>query len=176
MKQIWAIFLLLSFLSCDTSTTTNTTDANNDPSQQTTAIADKTPPQKAKKQGNLDYTIHTNNNGPKAEIGKFLTMHMKYTTQNDSLIFTSFERPKPLTFRFSKTLFKGVLNEGLQEMASGDSATFRVPAERLYGSRLPAFAKPGDNLIYTIKLEGIEDKPAYSKPSQNNPLKVTKRK
>ncbi len=176
MKQVWAIFFLLFFIACDTSSTKTNASGENNPSEKAPAITNNKPPQKVKKLGDLDYIIHTNSSGPKAEVGKFLTMHMKYTTEQDSVIFTSFKRAKPLTFRFSKTLFKGALNEGIEQMAAGDSATFKVPAKKLYGSRLPAFVKEGEDLIYTIKLVGIEDKPNIPATSPNAPVKVTKKK
>ncbi|MGB1204276.1 MAG: FKBP-type peptidyl-prolyl cis-trans isomerase [Chitinophagales bacterium] len=109
----------------------------------------------------LSYNIHTKNAGEKAKFGDFLTLQMQYTTMNDSTIFSSYNKPNPLSFKFQKTLFKGILNQGLTQMAAGDSATFYVPADSLYSNRLPKFLKAGDKLKYTISLQKIQSQAEY---------------
>jgi len=142
MKQGFWVFLLIFLMACQT------------------------------KNSNLQYTIHTKNSGPKAELGKFLTLNMSYKNEQDSIIFNSFQRQKPLTFKFSKTLFKGALNEGLFHMAAGDSATFQVPIDSLYDEHIPSFTKSGENLKYTIKLLSITDAPDLE--HTNSTIKVRK--
>ncbi len=109
----------------------------------------------------LKYTIHTNNSGTKAQFGDFLTLNMQYATVNDSVIFTSFGKGKPLTFKFQKTLFKGLLNDGIQKMSANDSATFLIVADSLYADGLPRFLKPGDNIKYTLAIQKIQSEKDY---------------
>ena len=111
----------------------------------------------------LSYNIHTKNEGEKAKFGDFLTLQMQYTTMSDSVIFSSYNKENPLSFKFQKTLFKGILNEGLTQMAAGDSASFYVPADSLYSNRLPKFLKEGDKLKYTISLQKIQSQEEYQK-------------
>ena len=156
MKQgFWGVLLLISLTACQDTTqnTTSTQITNTSPPQSTNT----SPPQTD--DSDLQYTIHTKNSGPKAELGKYLTLNMSYKNEQDSVIFNSFQRQKPLTFKFSKTLFKGALNKGIVNMAAGDSATFHIPVESLYGEHIPSFAKSGENLVYTIKLISIADEP-----------------
>jgi len=109
----------------------------------------------------VKYNIHNAHSGAKAKFGDFLSMNLQYTTTNDSLIFSSYNKPKPLSFKFQKTLFKGVLNEGLQQMAAKDSATFLVPADSIWGERLPNYLKPGDKIKYTVSLLKIQTQEEY---------------
>jgi FKBP-type peptidyl-prolyl cis-trans isomerase len=109
----------------------------------------------------VKYIIHNAHDGTKAKFGDFLSMNLQYTTTNDSLIFSSYKKPKPLSFKFQKTLFKGVLNEGLQQMAALDSATFLVPADSIWGERLPNYLKPGDKIKYTVSLLKIQTQEEY---------------
>lgn len=159
-KGFWGVFLLVSLMSCQ-DTTKNTTSTTPTTIKTTNTSSSKmTNTSSSQNDGSgLKYTIHTKNKGPKAELGKFLTLNMSYKNANDSIIFNSFQRQKPLTFKFSKTLFKGALNEGLVNMAAGDSATFQVAVDKLYGEHIPSFAKKGEDLVYTIKLLSISDKP-----------------
>ena len=120
----------------------------------------------------LSYNIHTKNAGEKAKFGDFLTLQMQYTTMSDSVIFSSYKKDKPLSFKFQKTLFKGILNEGLTQMAAGDSASFYVPADSLYSNRLPKFLKEGDKLKYTISLQKIQSQAEYQK--ERNEVKAVR--
>lgn len=109
----------------------------------------------------VSYKIYTDKGGKKATIGDFLTLNLQYATEKDSVIFSSFNKPKPLSFKFQPTLFKGVLNEGLAKMGAGDSATFLVPADSLYGDRMPKFLKKGQNIKYTISLQKVQSQSEY---------------
>lgn len=109
----------------------------------------------------LEYTIHTKSNGPKAKIGDFLTLNMQYATENDSVIFSSYRNNRPLSFKFQETLFKGALNDGITQMAAGDSATLLVPADSIYGDRLPNFVKPGGKIKYTLSLLKVQSEQEY---------------
>jgi FKBP-type peptidyl-prolyl cis-trans isomerase FkpA len=109
----------------------------------------------------VSYKVHTSKGGEKAKVGDFLTLNLQYATQKDSVIFSSYNKPKPLSFKFQPTLFKGVLNEGLAQMGAGDSATFLVPTDSLYGQRMPKFLKSGENIKYTISLLKVQSQTEY---------------
>jgi len=112
----------------------------------------------------LSYKIHTQGKGDRSpKIGDFITLNMQYGTESDSIIFSSYKKDRPLSFKFQKTLFKGVLNEGLEKMTVGDSATFLVAAKDLYGERMPKFLKEGDNIKYTISLQKVQTQEEYQK-------------
>lgn len=109
----------------------------------------------------VKYTIHTNKGGTKPKVGDFLTLNMQYATEKDSVLFSSYKKEKPLSFKMQPTLFKGVLNDGLLQMGAGDSATFIVPADTLYGDRLPKFLKKGERIKYTISLMKVQTQAEY---------------
>ena len=110
----------------------------------------------------LQYVVHTKNEGPKAKIGDFVTLHMQYATEKDSIIFSSYKNNRPLSFKFQETLFKGALNDGITQMSAGDSATLLVPVDSIYGDRVPNFTKKGDKLKYTITLLKVQTQEEYT--------------
>lgn len=127
----------------------------------------------------LSYQILGSKGGErKAQFGDFLTLHMQYTTMNDSTIFTSFTKDNPLSFRLQESLFRGVLNDGLTNMAAGDSATMIVVADSLYGERMPKFLKSGEKIKYTIALQKVQTRAEYQKEQdeiRNKQLQVDAR-
>lgn len=111
----------------------------------------------------MKYIVHTKNEGTKAKLGDFVTLHMQYATSKDSVIFSSYKNNRPLSFKFQETLFKGALNDGITQMVAGDSATMLVPVDSIYGDRIPNFTKKGDMLKYTITLLKVQTQEEYTK-------------
>ncbi len=112
------------------------------------------------------FTKYTNEGGNKAKMGDFVTLNLQYATEKDSVIFSSYDKPRPLSFKLQKTLFKGLLNDGLLQMAPHDSASFLVPADSLYGQRRPKFMKPGDRIKYTVSIIKVQSQEEYMKEKQ----------
>lgn len=112
------------------------------------------------------FTKYTNSSGPKAEMGDFITLNLQYATENDSTIFSSYDKPRPLSFKLQPTLFKGLLNDGLLQMAAGDSASFLVPADSLYGARRPKFMKEGAKIKYTVSVKKVQSQAEYMEEKQ----------
>jgi len=175
------LIVLLLFSACssnnDGSTNNTTVSSASDDAANTTATTATTSNETAAPatasqgmqtgENGLKYAIHTNNDGSKAKFGDFLTLNMQYATVKDSVIFTSFGKGKPLTFKFQKTLFKGLLNDGIQKMSANDSATFMIVADSLYADGLPKFLKPGDNIKYTIAIQKIQSETDYQSEQQD---------
>lgn len=113
--------------------------------------------------GGADYALVTQKDGPKSKIGDYIYFNMEYQTMDDSVIFTTYKREKPLELQFRETLFKGLLNDGLQAMGPGDSAIFKVPVDSLYGQNknLPGYLKRGDYLKYIVSVERIQNADEY---------------
>ncbi|HRI29347.1 MAG TPA: FKBP-type peptidyl-prolyl cis-trans isomerase [Chitinophagales bacterium] len=120
-----------------------------------------------KKSGGVSYIVHTKSAGNKAKLGDFLTLHLQYATSKDSVIFSSYKNNRPLSFKFQESLFKGVLNECLVNMAPGDSATVFTPIDSIYGDKLPVFAKKGDIIKYTISLQKVQTQEEYTKERED---------
>ena len=109
------------------------------------------------------YEIHRQSNGVKPTVdSSFITIRMRTAkARNDSTIFSSYERDNPLPYKFSKSLFKGLFNEGISKMSPGDSATFWVIANSIYNQKLPNYIKPSDTLKYTISLVSVQSNADY---------------
>lgn len=114
------------------------------------------------KKDQVVFVKHTNEDGPKAKIGDFLLMHLVYTTAFDSVIYSTYKNnDNPTPFRMESKLFKGLLNNGLREMAAGDSATFYVPTDSLYDGNIPRFTTSNSFIKYTIALKKIQSSEDY---------------
>lgn len=106
----------------------------------------------------LKYEIHTQqgDDAKKPVKGDRLTLHMKYTTESDSVLFNTWERGEPLQTPLMDPAFKGGVEEGFAMLAVGDSATFMVSADSVFqlnfGMALPAFIKPGSMLKFIVKM------------------------
>ena len=76
------------------------------------------------------YRLYTNQQGPKTELGNYVTVEMVYRNSEDSVLFDS-RLHGPIRFRLEKIPFKGSYEDGLTYLSSGDSATFYVPADSM---------------------------------------------
>lgn len=113
----------------------------------------------------VEYTIYTHKGGKPVVESSFLSMNMQYETK-DTIIFTSYNKPKPLQFRFQKNLFNGMLNEGLLQMGVGDSASFWVVADSIYGEHIPRMVKQGEKIKYTVSVLAVQSQEEFTKERQ----------
>lgn len=112
-----------------------------------------------KGEGELLYKLHSQQKGPKAKVGDFLSVQMDYRTNEDSLLFDSHGKSFPL--ELVKPVFKGDINSALSLMAEGDSATFVIRADSFLLRnakmlQLPDFVDENSKIIFDIKLHKIE--------------------
>ena len=107
----------------------------------------------------MEYLVYTSNEGPKAKESDFLTVHITYKTEGDSVLFDT-RKTKPITFPMSAPAFKGALEDGLAMMAAGDSATFLISAdslfEKTFHAPIPAYIKKGSKIKFDVKLFKIQ--------------------
>jgi FKBP-type peptidyl-prolyl cis-trans isomerase FkpA len=117
----------------------------------------------------LEYKFIREGKGPKPEDGEYLMVHAIFTTQNDSVIFNSYENDMLVPVRYD-TLSVALQNttlleEGFYMMQKGDSATFRIKAENLYertfGASLPPNIPRGSLITCQVKAEEILTSSAY---------------
>ena len=107
----------------------------------------------------LLYKFHEKNDSRKAEIGDFITIEMRYTTNEDSLLFDGNGETIPL--ELVKPVFDGDINEALAMMSKGDSATFVIRADSFLLknallSRLPDFIDEESRIIFDIRMHNIQ--------------------
>ena len=165
MKKVTYLFsciLFLCFTSCDTvvqKEEKKLSDPKNKTNQQAKNNKPKTEYKEKTAENGTKYTIFSSGKkeGRQPRLEDQLVLNLQYSTEDDSIIYSSFARKAPMDFKFSQSLFRGALTEGLTEMYPGDSAVFIVPPQLMYPTRLPSFLKGGKSLKYTIKLIDVDD-------------------
>lgn len=105
----------------------------------------------------LFYVIHEDKGEAKAKINDYLVADLSYSTESGHKIFSK----KDLTFKFTRSLFSGALNEGLQMMGKGDKASFIIQSDKVYIKSIPEFVKEGEGIKYDVTLHNILDKRGY---------------
>ncbi|WP_051049870.1 FKBP-type peptidyl-prolyl cis-trans isomerase [Nafulsella turpanensis] len=99
------------------------------------------------------------------DSNQILTLHMVYTTADDSVIFDSREQDMPLGLKVNDPNMKGMLAEGLNMLHVGDSVKFIVPAQDFYFQTarmpVPAGIEPTDSLIFNIGVQEALSEEAF---------------
>jgi FKBP-type peptidyl-prolyl cis-trans isomerase FkpA len=114
----------------------------------------------------LVYRFVKRNNGTNPEIGDVLTLHLEYYTENDSLLFSSYDVPDDFRMRLEKPSHPGSIEEALTMMHTGDSAIFKINAYNFYKYtrkliNIPEYIKPGELLTFNVKLLSIQHSDLY---------------
>jgi FKBP-type peptidyl-prolyl cis-trans isomerase FkpA len=109
----------------------------------------------------------------KAAIGDVITMHIRVYV-SDSMAFDSYKlnNNEPVPAQIQKPQFNGDIMEVLTMLVEGDSAVFQVPQDSAYRNGMkPPFAKPGDKVIYQVKMVSVKTQAQY-KTEQDAQAKV----
>lgn len=107
----------------------------------------------------LLYKFHEDIDSRKAEIGDFITVEMRYRTNEDSLLFDGSGETIPL--ELVESVFAGDINEALSMMSKGDSATFVIRADSFLLknaqlTRLPDFIDEKSRIIFDIRMHNVQ--------------------
>ena len=112
-----------------------------------------------KAESGMLYKFHDKKNERLAEIGDFITVEMRYKTNEDSLLFDGNGETIPL--EVAAPVFAGDINEALTMMGKGDSATFVIRADsfllknaRL--TRLPDFIDSKSRIVFDIRMLNVQ--------------------
>ncbi|MFN8354085.1 MAG: FKBP-type peptidyl-prolyl cis-trans isomerase [Spirosomataceae bacterium] len=106
--------------------------------------------------------------GRKAKLGEILTVHLelKATSPKDTVLRSTYKENAPLKVVLQPSAFKGSFEEGLAMLAKGDSATFFIPADSLFGKAmqpLPPYVAKGSDLAFTVKVLSIQNREEFEK-------------
>lgn len=109
----------------------------------------------------LKYMFHKRDEkGKKAKVGDILTMHIVFKNSKDSILRNTFSEPDPLQVPLQASPFKGSLEEGLTMVSPGDSVTFFVKADSLFGKNpgqpMPPFIPKGSDIKFVVKVRNIQ--------------------
>ena len=112
---------------------------------------------------NVEYKfIEHNEDSSTVKIGDIVILDLKYTTENDSVLFNSREESNRFRMRINEAKYEGSIDEALLMMHVGDSAIFKVNAMDFYvlsrGMKSkPDFISPEDKLVFYIRLKSVMD-------------------
>lgn len=109
----------------------------------------------------LQYRIIKDNKQRKAQLGDFISIHMTYKTDRDSVLFTtrSMNNNEPVEIPVTAPQFKGDATEGFTLLGAGDSAEFKMPVDSIFkGQPMPPFAKPGGYIHLFVQVEKVMTK------------------
>lgn len=130
---------------------------------------DKFPGNIQKTANGLEYQLVEDKSGTNARLGDFITLHMSYFTDKDSLLNNTYKMGQPITSKVMEPMFKGSFEEGLLMLSEGDSANFWIPVDSIFKGQppqaRPAFLKAGSRIRYSVRVTRIETE-ASIEPNQ----------
>lgn len=115
----------------------------------------------------LKYQFHQHDDkGRLAKVGDILTFHLVLKNNKDSVLRDTYKEMVPFKMALQPPAYKGAFEEGLTMLAKGDSATFYVSADSLFGKAMqplpPAIAK-GSDVAFTVKMLNVQSREEYEK-------------
>jgi len=128
---------------------------------------------KQKTPNGLEYELIDNKDGVNAKEGDFITLHISYYTDKDSLLNSTAKMGQPITSKVMKPVFKGSFEEGLVLLSEGDSANFWIPSDSIFKGQpvneRPSFLPPGSKIKYSVRVTKIEN-PANIESNQTKKI------
>jgi FKBP-type peptidyl-prolyl cis-trans isomerase FkpA len=122
----------------------------------TAACTDSTDQQAASSA--LRYQFHSApGNGPKPAAGDQVTLHVKFTNSQDSVLQNTWESDAPARVTLQPPAYPASLEEAIFMLSVGDSATFYINADSVFAHtfRQPLpdeYIAPGTDIAFTLKL------------------------
>jgi FKBP-type peptidyl-prolyl cis-trans isomerase len=103
----------------------------------------------------------------KLKDGDVLTFHVVIKNHADSVLQDTYKDGNPTKALIQPVQgFKGSFENGLRQLAAGDSATILVPIDSLMTQTqgpLPPFLKKGTDLKYTVKILKVQSRAEFEK-------------
>lgn len=103
----------------------------------------------------------------KLKDGDVLTFHVVIKNHADSVLQDTYKEGSPTKALIQPAQgFKGSFENGLRQLAMGDSATILVPIDSLIAQTqgpLPPFLKKGTDLKYTVKILKVQSRAEFEK-------------
>jgi len=123
-----------------------------------------------KTKSGLLYKFYDKKDSRKAEIGDYITVEMKYKTNEDSLLFDGSGDTFPL--ELIEPVFAGDINEALSLMGKGDSASFIIRADsfllkNVQLTRIPDFIDEKSKIIFNIRMHNVQSLEELEKEKEN---------
>jgi FKBP-type peptidyl-prolyl cis-trans isomerase len=121
----------------------------------------------SKTKSGIYYKLHKIGEEVKPPVsGNYVTINVKYTTENDSVFFAG-----QRTFQLTEPEFKGSIDECFLMLSAGDSATFIIDAFNFFTktlqTKLPRFINDGDKLKVELRIDEIRTEEQYQKDKED---------
>ena len=110
-----------------------------------------------KGEGDMMYKIHEDKTTPKINEGDFVSVWAVQKTEEDSVIYSSYDYDRPSILPQQKPSFQGDLYTAIGMLSEGDSATFKISIDSMtqkMGMPKPANIK-GKYMVYTLKVDKV---------------------
>jgi len=104
--------------------------------------------------GGMLYKIYTQNKGPKIQVGNFINISAIGKTDNDSVLFNTYDS-HPIMTVVPKTKLTGDVFAGIKYLSEGDSATIKVVADSAFKVQTKPKGFTGKYLTYDIKVNKV---------------------
>lgn len=110
-----------------------------------------------KGEGDMQYIIHEDKDGPTIKEGDFIALHAIQKTEEDSVLQNSYDYDRPMFVAEQKSVFKGDIYTALGMLSEGDSATFKINIDSL--QQKMNMPKPpstkGKYMVFTFKIDKV---------------------
>ncbi len=102
----------------------------------------------------LKYKVIEDKKGAKSQMGFMIKIFLTYSTEKDSVVFSSKMIGEGAELKIDKPQYKGDPMEGFALMGAGDSMLFLVPSDSMFkgGAGRPAYATPGSYLKLGVRM------------------------
>ena len=119
-----------------------------------------------KLQSSLRYKIIEDKKQPKVQINSYVSLLLTYSTESDSIIFSSNMIGAPTEVQITSPQYHGDPMEGYLLLGVGDSAVFLIPADSMFKSypdARPPFIKVGSLLKLGVRMVQATSIEEYNK-------------
>jgi len=107
-------------------------------------------------EGGMKYKIVKEEGKPKIKEGDFVSLGAIITTENDSVLNSSYEMEQPFYLAAQKSMYNGDIFSALAMLGEGDSAIFKLNIDTMVaksGQPKPPFG--GHYIIHTFKINKV---------------------
>jgi FKBP-type peptidyl-prolyl cis-trans isomerase FkpA len=110
--------------------------------------------------GDMLYKIHEDKDGELIKDGDFVSFKAIEKTEEDSILYSSYDYDRPTPLIKEKAMFKGDLYTAIGMLSEGDSATFKISLDSLEKkmNRPKIPNTKGKYLVYNIKVDKVISK------------------
>jgi len=109
----------------------------------------------------ISYRFHINtDDGAKPEVGKLVSLDLVYRDSKDTVLMDTRAMGMPFVLEFIESEYAGDIFEAIGMMTVGDSATFKIDAEKFFTltakvPSMPETIEKGSLLTFDIKLNNV---------------------